>query len=257
MTASASLRFDRICLAAGIAALVAASWAYLVYQDWAMRHMDLVDMAMPSAGPWSPAEALWVFAMWAIMMVAMMLPSATPMLTVYRKLVAAREQRTRPAVLTALFAGGYLLVWLGFSAMATLAQWGLHQAALVSPSMILTNAKVGAALFVVAGVYQWTPLKHSCLVGCRAPLDFLQRHWRSGAAGALSMGARQGVYCAGCCGLLMALLFVYGVMNAVWIAVITLYVLAEKLLPLGRWLPRTTGLGLVAWGLWMFLASPL
>src|SRR5258708_27565701 len=162
MTASASLRFDRICLAAGIAALVAASWAYLVYQDWAMRDMDLVDMAMPSAGPWSPAEALWVFAMWAIMMVAMMLPSATPMLTVYRKLVAAREQRTRPAVLTALFAGGYLLVWLGFSAMATLAQWGMHQAALVSPSMILTNAKGGGALFVVAGVYQWTPLKRSC-----------------------------------------------------------------------------------------------
>jgi predicted metal-binding membrane protein len=249
-------RFDRICLAAGVVALIAASWAYLMYQDWAMRHMDLVDMAMPSAGPWSPADAVWVFAMWTIMMIAMMLPSATPLLNVYRRLVGAQEQRARPAVLTALFAGGYLLVWIGFSAIATLAQWGLHQAALLSPAMILTHSTVGAALFVVAGIYQWTPLKHSCLAKCGAPLDFLQRHWRGGGAGAFSMGALQGVYCIGCCWLLMALLFVYGVMNLVWIVAIALYVLLEKLLPLGRWLPRATGLALVAWGLWVALASP-
>ena len=256
MTASDVSRFGRICFAAGIASLITASWAYLVYQEWAMRHMDLVDMAMPSAGSWSPADALWVFTMWAIMMIAMMLPSATPLLNVYRRLVAVREQRTDPVALPALFAGGYLLIWIAFSAIATAAQWSLHQAALVSPAMILTSPALGAALFVAAGVYQWTPLKQSCLAGCNMPLDFLQRHWRGGAVGALSMGALQGVYCIGCCWLLMALLFVYGVMNLVWIAAIAMYVLAEKLVAPGRWLPRATGLALVAWGLWLASGSP-
>jgi len=249
--ATASLAVDRIqrwILAGGLLALVAGSWSYLAYVDWAMRHMDLVAMAMPSAGAWATADFMLVFVMWAVMMVAMMLPSAIPTLRVYRAVVATRDETRSPEALTALFAAGYLFTWTIFSAAATWTQSTLHGFTFVSPAMRASTPTIAGVLLVAAGVYQWTPLKSACLARCAFPLQFLTRHWRSGASGAWRMGILHGAYCAGCCWLLMALLFVYGMMNLAWIVAIAAYVLAEKLLPLQRWLPRAAGTLLILWG---------
>jgi predicted metal-binding membrane protein len=244
-------RYDRAVVVGAIVIIVAASWAYLLYDDWAMRHMDIVDMAMPSRGPWGPVDIALIFAMWAIMMVAMMLPSVVPTLLVYHRLVIARRTGVNAAVPTGFFAAGYLFGWFAFSAAATLAQWGLHSAALISPQMVVSAPAVGGTLLLIAGAYQWTRFKYACLEHCRSPLQFLQTHWRAGAAGAFRMGARHGVYCIGCCWLLMTILFVVGVMNLFWIATLTLFVIAEKALPNAEWLARTSGLALIAWGGWL------
>jgi len=241
-------RIQRRILAGGLLALVAASWSYLVYQDWAMRHMDLADMAMPSTGPWSTADFVLVFVMWAVMMVAMMLPSALPTLRAYRAVLSARGEEKSPDALVALFAAGYVFTWTIFSAAATFAQSVLHDFAFVSPAMRVTSPIIAGALFIAAGAYQWTPLKRACLAGCQLPLQFLLRHWRTGASGAWRMGIIHGAYCAGCCWMLMAMLFVYGMMNLAWIVAIALYVLGEKLLPARKWLPRLAGSLLILWG---------
>lgn len=241
-------RIQRWILAGGLLALVAGSWAYLAYVDWAMRHMDIVAMAMPSAGPWATADFMLVFVMWSVMMVAMMLPSAIPTLRVYRAVVATRGETRSPETLTALLAAGYLFTWTVFSAAATWCQSTLHNFALVSPAMRASTPAIAGMLLVAAGAYQWTPLKIACLARCASPLQFLTRHWRPGASGAWRMGVALGAYCAGCCWLLMALLFVYGMMDLAWIVAIAAYVLAEKLLPLQRWLPRAAGTLLIVWG---------
>ena len=216
-----------------------------------MRHMDIVRMTMPGAGRWTLADLGVVFIMWSAMMIAMMLPSATPMLLVYRQLAARAV--AYPDAQSAFFAAGYALVWTLFSAAATLAQWGLHSLALLSPAMSLDGPRLGGLLLVVTGVYQWTALKRSCLAGCAAPLEFLSRHWQASRFGAWRMGLLHGIYCVGCCWMLMALLFVYGVMNLFWIGALTLYVLVEKLLPPRRWWPRLSGALLIAWGAGMML----
>jgi predicted metal-binding membrane protein len=241
-------RIQRWIFAGGLMTVVVASWSYLAYQGWAMQHMELVDMAMPSAGAWSPADFVLVFVMWAVMMVAMMLPSAVPTLRAYRTLASTRVQEGSAEALTAAFAAGYLFTWTLFSAVATLAQWMLHMLAFVSPAMQAKSPVVAAALLIAAGVYQWTPLKRACLAQCASPLQFLLRHWRAGASGAWRMGIVHGAYCAGCCWMLMALLFVYGMMNLAWIVAIATYVLCEKLLTVQPWLPRLAGALLLLWG---------
>jgi predicted metal-binding membrane protein len=205
-------------------------------------------MAMPSAGPWSSADFMLVFVMWTVMMVAMMLPSALPTLRAYRGVISTRNEEKSPDALTALFAAGYVFTWMIFSAAATLAQSVLHTFTFVSPAMRATSPTIAGALLVAAGVYQWTPLKRACLARCAWPLQFLLRHWRAGASGAWRMGIIHGAYCAGCCWMLMALLFVYGMMNLAWIIAIAMYVLGEKLLPAQRWLPRLSGTLLILWG---------
>jgi predicted metal-binding membrane protein len=241
-------RIQRRVFTGGLLALVVASWSYLVYQDWAMRHMDLVDMAMPGAGPWSSADFVLVFVMWAVMMIAMMLPSVLPTLRAYRAVVSTRDHQRRPDALTAVFAAGYVFTWTIFSAIATLTQSVLHAFTLVSPAMRAASPSIAGALLIAAGVYQWTPSKRVCLAQCASPLQFLRRHWRPGASGAWRMGLVHGAYCAGCCWMLMALLFVYGMMNLGWIIAIAMYVLSEKLLPAQRWLPRLAGALLILWG---------
>src|SRR6202165_5807057 len=183
-------RIQRRVFAGGLLALVVASWSYLVYQDWAMRHMDLVDMAMPGAGPWSSADFVLVFVMWAVMMIAMMLPSVLPTLRAYRAIVSTRDQQRRPDALTAVFAAGYVFTWTIFSAIATLTQSVLHAFSLVSPAMRAVRPTIAGALLIAAGVYQWTPSKRVCLAQCASPLQFLRRHWRPGASGAWRMGLR-------------------------------------------------------------------
>lgn len=227
------------------------AWAYLGYQSWAMAHMDMVDMTMPDMGEWGAGDLALVFSMWAIMMVGMMAPAASPVVLLYARLQQERRVRGWPVVRSWIFLLGYLTVWTGFSAAATALQWGLHAAALLAPMMDQALPVAGGAILVAAGLYQWTPVKNACLAKCRSPLGFILTEWRDGARGALVMGMRHGVLCTGCCWALMLVLFAVGVMNLYWVAALALFVLLEKTLPGGQWLARAAGVLLVAWGGWM------
>ena len=217
---------------------------------WGMAHMEFgADMLiMPRMTQWRGADLLLVFLMWTIMMAAMMLPSATPTIRLYARIGRERRGGDRALSATWMFVAGYLAVWTGFSLLATLAQWALLAMRLVSPMMESASPTLSAALLLAAGAFQFTPLKHACLAKCRSPLGFLLTEWRDGPAGAFVMGVRNGAFCAGCCWSLMLLLFVFGVMNLLWIVALTALVLLEKVLPRSRWLSRGTGIALLAWG---------
>lgn len=191
--------------------------------------------------------------MWWVMMIGMMLPSAAPMTLTFATVNRRRRELGTPYVPTAVFVAGYLLAWGAFSLVATAVQWALEHAALMSPGMHLSSPLVGGLVFVAAGLYQLTPLKHACLRRCRSPLAFVLERWHEGTAGALRMGAEHGAYCLGCCALLMALLFVGGVMNLIWAAAIAAWVLVEKLLPAGEALARAAGVIAILVGAWMIV----
>lgn len=203
--------------------------------------------------PWTALDFAVMFAMWAVMMVGMMLPAATPMALLYAQVArkAARDGSVLPP--TAVFVTGYLAAWTLFSAGATAAQWALEHAALLSPMLVSTSPELGAGLLVAAGAYQLTPWKGACLSRCRNPAMFFATHFRPGTRGALRLGFRYGLYCLGCCWVLMGLLFVGGVMNLVWIAALTVFVLAEKLIPLGGPGGRIAGVLLIGSGAWLLV----
>jgi predicted metal-binding membrane protein len=241
------LRRERVVIVLALAGVTAIAWLYLFFvgddmADMAMPAMDgMPDMAMPFAAP-------WVFAMWWVMMLGMMLPSAAPMILMFEAVQRRQRERERPYVPTAMFVAGYLIVWGGFSVAATAAQWGLQQGAFLSPMLGLASSTLGGLLFILAAIYQFTPLKHACLRQCRSPFAFVLNHWRDGWDGALRMGAGHGLYCLGCCWVLMALLFAVGVMNLLWVAAIAAFVFAEKLLPGGVWVGRIGGVAMAAFG---------
>ncbi|GIX48587.1 MAG: metal-binding protein [Candidatus Tectimicrobiota bacterium] len=244
------LKRDRLVVMSGLVGIAALAWAYMGYLAADMAAMDAaMALAMPRLQAWGLLELVLLGVMWAVMMVAMMVPTAAPMLLLFATINRRRRAQQRPYVPTAIFLGGYLLVWTAFSAVATLAQWGLHAAALLSPMMASRSPLLGGGLLLAAGIYQWTPLKYTCLRHCRTPLGFLMTDWREGAKGALAMGIKHGLYCTGCCWVLMALLFVAGVMNLLWVAAITAFVLVEKVAPRGDWVGRLAGSSLVAAGL--------
>ena len=253
------VRRDRVVLISAIAVLAALAWAYTVRLAAGMGSMSInamaASVAVPSTQSWSLNDVVFMFVMWTVMMVAMMLPSATPMVLLFARVMRKRERDGRPFVPTGLFVFGYLLVWVGFSAMATLANWGLHVADLLSSMMGRTTPMIGGVVLLFAGVFQWTPLKDACLSHCRSPLVFLTAHWNDGRWGTLMMGLHHGLYCLGCCWLLMALLFVLGIMNLPWIAVLTVFVLLEKVLPRGRLVSRISGTILAAWGATLIVAG--
>ena len=249
---------DRLIVSLGLITLIALSWYYLVAMSSAMQTMArqsaMAAMGMPEMGSWGIRQAFALFIMWAVMMTGMMLPSAAPMILLV--LGVYRRRGDRRARLSAVaFVAGYLLAWTVFSAAAAALQTMLHRAALLTPNMASGSAVFGAALLLVAGVYQWLPLKNSCLTHCRSPLDFLTRHWREGSIGALSMGLRHGLFCVGCCWALMALLFLAGVMNLLWVAAIAVFVLAEKLAPQSLRLSRIAGAALLTWGAWVLISA--
>lgn len=249
-----ALRRDRLLVISCLLFVVVLSWAYLLAGAGMMEEMG--DMLMPmSTGPWTLSHAVIVLVMWAVMMAAMMLPSAAPMILLYATIARRRSERGEPATASGAFAFGYLAVWAMFSLAAVALQFGLERAALLSPMMETTSIALAGAVLIAAGLYQWTPLKQACLRHCRSPLDFIMTQWRSGARGAFLMGLRHGAVCVGCCWLLMLLLFVGGVMNFAWIAGIALFVLAEKLLPAGHWIGRGVGVLLVVWGAATLLAA--
>jgi predicted metal-binding membrane protein len=251
----AVLKKDRMVVAAGIAGLVALACAYVLYRAWDMTNAVDADMAMAQMQPWGVVDFVLTFSMWAVMMTAMMIPTAAPMILLFAKVHRSRKEQQRPFVPTGIFLLGYLAVWSSFAAAASVVQWGLHSAALLSPMLVSTNPFLGGALLVAAGLYQWSPLKHACLSNCRSPLGFLMAEWREGAKGTFVMGLRHGAVCLGCCWVLMALLFVLGVMNLLWIAALASFVLIEKVAPAGAWVGRLTGFLLAGWGAWMIVSA--
>lgn len=229
----------------GIAGATALSWLYLVRMA---RDMEGGSMAMMGLHPWTPTHFAMMFTMWAVMMVGMMLPSATPTTLVYAAVARKAAREGSPIAPTAAFVAGYLAMWTLFSLGATLAQWGLERAALLSPMMVSTSPALGATLLVAAGVYQLTPFKDACLEHCRSPAHFLAERWRPGTAGAVRLGLEHGAFCLGCCWVLMGLLFFGGVMNLLWIGGITLFVLLEKVVPHGAGGGRWVGAGMILAG---------
>jgi predicted metal-binding membrane protein len=251
---------DQAVVLASLAAITGLAWLYLF--DMAGEMSDMADMVgMPDmermAGMalvtpyarWGVGDALVAGTMWIVMMAGMMLPSAAPMILLY----AAAERRRSPAPLlaTPMFVLGYLLIWTGFAVAALTAQWLLLRFGLFAPEMRVTSGLLGGAVFIAAGLYEWSPLKERCLALCQSPLGFIAGHWRPGIIGALRMGLGHGAYCLGCCWVLMLLLFVGGVMNLLWVAALAALVLLQKVLPEVRRLSRATGLVMVAVGLYL------
>jgi predicted metal-binding membrane protein len=210
-----------------------------------------VGMAMPQARPWNVGDTAGLAVMWIVMMIAMMIPSVAPVILLFAGVSRRRRVRGVPAAPVSVFTAGYLLAWTGYAILAALIQSALHSAALLSPAMATASPLLGGGLLLVAGIYQWLPLKGACLSHCRSPLGFFSTEWREGVRGALVMGFRHGSYCVGCCWALMALLFVAGVMNLLWVAAIAGLVLAEKAVPNGRLVGRIAGVLLAGWGVWM------
>ncbi len=242
---------DRAVVLAGLAGVTGLAWAYLFITAAEMGGpMDAGALAAAmQIKPWTGLDFLLMFLMWAVMMVAMMLPSAAPMILLFAAVCRKQAAQGRTFAPVGVFVAGYLAVWSAFSLGATLLQWGLEQAALLSPMMVGTSPLLGGGLLVVAGLYQWSPLKQACLRHCRSPIHFIVHHRREGPGGAFVMGLEHGAFCVGCCWFLMGLLFVGGVMNLLWVAAIAAFVLIEKVLPFGVLGGRVTGALLVFAGL--------
>ena len=213
--------------------------------------MRMAHAAMMQPAVWTPAYAGLMLVMWWIMMIAMMLPSASPMILLFARVQRNQHAQGVPVISTGMFAWGYLAMWGAFSVLAAGAQWGLERAGLLSTMMASTSGRFAGFLLLVAGAYQLTPLKQACLRHCRSPLQFIMHHWRTGLLGAFRMGIDHGAFCLACCWFLMGLLFVGGVMNLYWIVGLALLVFLEKVMPAGHWLGALTGIGLMMWGGWL------
>ena len=270
------LRRDRLVVVASLVGLCLLSWLFLIHLALQMETMEGMAarmMSMPvrdtvstllatalSPGAAALADATVNFAlvalMWAVMMVGMMMPSAAPTILLFSALQRKRTATDRIGGRTAPFVAGYFAIWTAFSIAAAAAQTALAHAGLTSMQMATTSAALGGALFIAAGLFEFTPLKDRCLIHCRSPLEWIPRHMRPGRFGAFRMGVEHGTYCVGCCWALMLLLFVGGVMNLIWVAVLAAIVLVQKVLPGGVVLARVAGLVLVVCGI-AVLAWPL
>ncbi len=243
---------DRGVVIALLAIIALLAWAYTAHQAQLMDAMDAKmrrDMNMPMnamAAAWTALDALLLFLMWAAMMAAMMLPGAFPMIGAFAAINRRRRERQAPYVPTALFLSGYLALWAGFSVLATALQWLLEETGLVTTMMESASYYLSAALFLAAGLYQFSALKERCLALCRSPDGFILSEWRDGALGAAIMGLRHGLFCLGCCAALMLLLFAVAVMDLRWVAALTILVAAEKILPAAKIWRYGIGAGLLA-----------
>jgi predicted metal-binding membrane protein len=243
------LKTQQVLTLLALAAIAAVGWYFLVATESAMRvmhgdgfFMELMGMMMRpgSAAPYLGATAL----MWIVMMIAMMVPAVMPMLLVFRKL-----DRGKGAPFdTVLFAGGYLLAWFSFSLGAAVLQWVLHNAGWLGGDLLSVRPLLAAGVLVAAGLYQLTPIKEACLDKCRSPMGFFLANWRDGRWGAVRMGLQHGFFCIGCCWMLMLIMFVGGAMSVMTMALLSVFILAERILPAGPWVARLPGVGLIAWG---------
>ena len=283
------LERDRTIVISGLVAVIVLSWIYILMgagmgmtafemtttalpgtsssmnmagQDSGMSSpkgmggaMQMAHAAMMQPAVWTLSYAVLMFFMWWVMMIAMMLPSAAPMILLFARIQRGQKEKGAPFVPTSIFTMGYLVTWGVFSMLAAGTQWGLERVGLLSAMMALTSGLFAGGVLLVAGIYQLTPLKHACLRHCRSPLQFVMQHWRNGSSGAFRMGLDHGAFCLACCWFLMALLFVGGVMNLYWIVGLAVFVLLEKTIPAGHWFGSITGIGLMAWGGWMWVGT--
>lgn len=240
----------------GLVALAAICWYFLIESEAAMVSMrgdgfimDLMWLMMAPGSMWPYLAAASL--MWMVMMLAMMIPAVLPMASVYRGIY--RGQRASQATL--LFASGYLVGWMLFALLAGVLQWGLHHSGALHGHLLQGSPRLAAGLLVAAGIYQLTPLKNACLSHCRSPLGFFMQHWHDGRLGAVRMGLHHGLYCIGCCWVLMLLMFAGGAMSVMTMAALSALILAERLLPPGPWVAQLPGVILVAWGVWLGLGA--
>jgi predicted metal-binding membrane protein len=234
---------ERLTLLGALAVITALSWLYLVRMPMVPADLGTVGARLLSVLPPRLADVWLTFMMWSVMMVAMMLPSASAMILTYAA-VARRHPGSSPSA-PLMFAGAYIVVWTLFSVAATAGQLLLERASLLHGASRTTSV-AGAVLLMLAGLYQLTPFKNMCLAHCRSPLGFLMTQWRDGITGAFSMGIKHGAHCLGCCWILMGLLFVFGAMNLVWVAALSILVLLEKLAPSGHTIARVSGIAMLA-----------
>jgi predicted metal-binding membrane protein len=257
------LRHDRVVVALALAVVISLSWVYILagagmgMDGFEMTRHTLMNMDMMQPAVWTPAYIILMFFMWWLMMLAMMLPSATPVILLASALNRRAQPNQNPFGPAAAFAAGYMLAWAAFSVIAVAVQWLLQKGGVLSGMLYLTTPQISSVLLIVAGVWQFTPWKQSCLRHCRGPVEFLTRHRRKGSYGAVVMGAHHGLYCLGCCWFLMALLFVGGVMNLFWIAGLAIYVWVEKVTVAGARFSRIMGAVLIVWGLYTGLSATL
>ena len=244
------LRRDRININLALILLTALAWSYLLW----LSVSSGMGLMMPAHAPWRAMEFALVFAMWTVMMVGMMTPSAAPMILTYDRLGRQTEAQGAPLAATVWFGAGYFLVWAAFSLLATLVHWALERSALLDSAMASTSNVLGV-LLVAAGSYQWTRLKDICLAQCQTPFAFLigAGGFRRDAAGCAALGLRHGAYCVGCCGALMTLLFVDGGMNVRWVLLLAVLILLEKVTSFGRQIALLAGVVFVAGGAWLLL----
>jgi len=246
---------ERVITALGMVAVVALSWAYLwTGAGIGMSALEMTAVALfphrlaDGGGGMDPSLPT-VILMWWVMMIAMMTPSAAPLVLLYRRVLRHHAAIEARSTIPSLFLlAGYLTAWLAFSICAASLQKVLQPTGLISEMMLWSkSAPLSAIVLAAAGVYQFSPLKRACLTQCRSPVNFLTAHWRPGVAGSFLLGMRHGIYCVGCCWLLMALLFVGGIMNLIWIAALSLIIFVEKILPGGERVGRVLGVVLIAW----------
>ena len=256
------LKRDRLIVSACLATAAILAGYYIftgagmgmtaVQMTASMQHMGAVN-----ARPWSAVYTLSMFLMWWVMMIAMMLPSAAPTILLSAALNRRTQSEVPPYGSAAVFTLGYLLAWAVFSVVAVLVQWWLERFELLSMHMEIVDSRWMGVLLVVAGAWQLSPMKYACLQHCRSPVEFLTRYRKPGTFGALRMGVHHGLYCLGCCWVLMALLFAGGVMNLYWIVGLAAFVFAEKVLAVGRTLGQIAGICLLLWGVLVLLKLPV
>ena len=245
------LKRDRWVIVGGLGVVCLLSWWVTLRMAWDTK--CFLCLTMPATSIGQTSAAIMLFMMWMVMMVAMMIPTAVPMILTFAAINRRRREQHKPFVPTTIFVLGYLCVWGAFSLIATFFQIEIQSLNLMSCQMKMISPIMGGLILMAAGIFQFTPLKNVCLTHCRTPLDFIMTSWREGKGGAFVMGLYHGSFCLGCCWFLMALLFVFGVMNVFWVILLTLLVLAEKILPQGKRISQAAGIIFMLWGLSVFV----
>jgi predicted metal-binding membrane protein len=251
---NAGRRYDRLIVVGLLIIVSALAWAHTIHQRQVMAAMDAamwrdMNMSMNGMEPsWTANDMLLVFVMWVAMMAAMMAPGAGPMIGAFATINRRRRERSAPYVATTIFMLGYLLVWAAFSLVTVALQWALQMTGFLTTMLEATSYWFSAALFLAAGLYQFSPLKERCLTYCRSTDGFILSEWRDGTSGAIVMGMRHGLFCVLCCAGLMLLLFAVAVMDLRWVAGLAILVTAEKLLPHPKFWRVGIGVGFITAG---------
>lgn len=250
---------QRVVLVLSLLIMVGLSWAYLIWMAADMSVSAGGQMAhcaaMPGMTSSSAMYVWWLFVMWAVMAVAMMLPTSLPLIFLFGRYWRGKHKDIDPVLPTLWMVTGYLTAWLVFGVGAALLQWGLEHLEVLTPVMgEMRSTVLGGAVIVGAGIFQLTPLKTACLSKCRTPMMFLNTRWRDGKWGPFIMGLDDGIYCLGCCWALMLVMFVFGVMNLFWMGVLTVFMIAEKIIPHGLLFTKVTGYLLIVGGIVRMIA---